>query len=462
MNRRVSLAAAACGSLVHLWRDGSKAMADAADREKILVIGAGIAGLAAARELASHGLQVTVVEGRGRIGGRIWTDRSHETPVDLGAASIEIQRRNPLTSLARRWNVAVTPLDYESVTLYDAGGCRWDRREAVKFSDALEDLINPARLHAKAEGQRRSVGDWLRGRGWAAELDSRLGRAERWAMAVQACEYGGEMDQLSLADFDDDFEAPWDDLLVVGGFDRLVERMAAGLDVRLGCEVTRIEHDARGVSIVTNQGLFKAPCAIVTLPLGVLKSANVAFEPALPPAKLAAIDRLEMGLLNKIVLRYAERFWPADTDFLGFASRMPGQFPQFLNLSALNGEPILVAAVAGDYARALEPLRDQQIVARAQYVLRTMFPGTIVPEPLVCRVTRWASDPHSRGSYSFVPVRGRLADYDELARPVDNRLYFAGEATNREFPSTAHGAYRSGLREAQRIIDHAKRAAAGA
>lgn len=461
MNRRAWLAAAACGSLVHLGRGGPKAMADAADGEKILVIGAGIAGLAAARELAAHGFLVTVIEARDRIGGRIWTDRSHDTPVDLGAASIEIQRRNPLTSLARRWKVAVAPLDYESVTLCDADGCRWERREAVKVSDALEDLIDPARRQAKAQHQRRSVGELLRRRGWAADLHSRLGRAQRWAVAVETCEYGGEMDRLSLADFDDDFEAPWDDLLVVGGFDRLIERLAADLDVRLGCEVARIEHD-RAVRIDTNQGMLEASRAIVTLPLGVLKSGNVAFEPALPSTKVAAIERLDMGLLNKVVLRYGERFWPADTDFLGFASRVPGQFPQFVNLAAITGAPILVAAVAGEYARALEPLTDQQIVARAQYVLRTMFPGTIVPEPLACQVTRWASDPHSRGSYSFVPVRGSLSDYDELARPVDDRLYFAGEATNREFPSTAHGAYLSGVREARRIINHAKSAAAPA
>lgn len=456
MNRRAWLAAAACGPLVYLWR-GPKVMADAADGETIIVIGAGIAGLAAARELVAHGMQVTVVEARDRIGGRIWTDRSHATPVDLGAGSIEIQRRNPLTSLARQWKVAVAPLDYESVTLCDADGCRWQRRAAVKFSDALEEVINPARRRAKTERQCRSVGDLLRRRGWAADVHSRLGRAQRWAMSIEACEYGADMDQLSLADFDDDFEAPWDDLLVVGGFDRLIERMAADFDVRLGCEVERIEYNARGVNIVTNKGMLRASRAIVTLPLGVLKSSNVAFEPTLPPAKLAAIARLDMGLLNKIVLRYGTRFWPADTDFFGFASRVPGQFPQFLNLSSVRGEPILVAAVAGDYARALERLADQQIVARAQYVLRSMFPGTIVPEPLACRVTRWASDPHSLGSYSFVPIHGHLTDYDELARPIGDRLYFAGEATNSEFPSTAHGAYLSGLREARRIIDHAKR-----
>jgi polyamine oxidase len=451
MNRRVWLAAAASGSLVHLLRSGPTAMADAANTEKVLVVGAGVAGLAAARELTAQGLHVTVIEARERVGGRVWTDRSIGTPVDLGAASIEIQRRNPLTKLARQWQVAVAPIRYESVTLCDADGCRWQRRQAEKVADDLERLINPARQRARADSHRRSVGDLLRKHGWAARLDSRRGRAEAWAASVQACEYGGEMDQLSLADFDDDFEADWDDLLVVGGFDRLIDRLAAGLDVQLKTIVSRVEYDARGVRAMTNHGALEADRAIITLPLGVLKSGDVEFAPALPATKLAAIERLEMGLLNKVVLRYAERFWPAGSDFLGFASRLPGQFPQFLNLCEITGAPVLVATVAGDYAKALEPLTDEQIVARAQHVLRTMFSNQPVPEPLAYRVTRWASDPFSHGSYSFVPVRGSLSDYDELACPVGDRLYFAGEATNREFPSTAHGAYLSGLREARRV-----------
>ncbi|HEX7448803.1 MAG TPA: FAD-dependent oxidoreductase, partial [Pirellulales bacterium] len=210
-------------------------------------------------------------------------------------------------------------------------------------------------------------------------------------------------------------------------------------------------HDAQGVRIETSLDEFAADRAIVTLPLGVLKAGQVEFSPALPPKKLAAIERLGMGLMNKVVLQYAERFWPAEAEVLGFASRTPGMFPQFLNLFAATGMPLLVAVVAGDYARALEPLSDEQVVARAQYALRSMFASRTVPEPTAFRVTRWGSDPWTRGSYSYVPVAASGEDYETLAEPVGERLFFAGEATNREFPSTAHGAYLSGLREAARI-----------
>lgn len=441
------------------------AMADRRRGETAIMIGAGIAGLAAARELAAQGFQVTVLEGRQRIGGRIWTDRSFSTPVELGAASIEIQRRNPLTPLARQWQIAAKPLRYESVKLYDSAGARWSENDVEKIADRLEAVVNRERRRAKADMLARparsagqppaagplSVADAIVQHGLAGPLDTALGRARQWAAAVQACEYGAELRDLSLAWFDDDYEADWDDLLVTGGFDRLIERLAAGLDIRLGCEVGRIEHDSRAVRVESSLGTFAADRVLVTLPLGVLKAGQVDFVPALPQTKLAAIERLEMGLLNKVVLQYAERFWPAEVDVLGFASRTPGMFPQFINLFPATGLPILVATVAGDYARALEPMNDDQVVARAQHALRTMFASKTVPEPVASRVTRWASDRWSRGSYSYVPVRASGADYETLAEPVGERLFFAGEATHREYPATAHGAYLSGLREAARI-----------
>lgn len=424
--------------------------------EKVIVVGAGIAGLAAAGELSSQGVEVLVLEGRQRTGGRIWTDRSLSTPVELGAGSIEIQRRNPLAPLARKWHIAAKPLRYKSVKLYDSAGVDWNQDDVEKIADRLEAAVDRERRRAKAcwtprQAEPRCVQDAVTAGELCGSLDTAAGRAQQWATAVQTCEYGAELRDLSLAWFDDDFDADWDDLLVVGGFDRLVERLAAGLDVRLGHEVHRIEHDSQGVRIETSLGAFTANRAIVTLPLGVLQAGQVTFAPALPRDKLAAIERLGMGLLNKVVLQYAERFWPAEAEVLGFASRTPGMFPQFLNLFAATGVPLLVATIAGDYARALEPLSDEQVVARAQYALRSMFASKTVPEPTAFRVTRWASDPWTRGSYSYVPAHSSGEDYDMLAEPVDERLLFAGEATNREFPATAHGAYLSGLREAARI-----------
>lgn len=456
MNRRKWLTAAASFALLQPAA-GRRAMGQNKQREKVIVVGAGIAGVAAARELTAKGFDVVVLEARDRIGGRIWTDRSLSVPVDLGAASIELAKSNPLTPLARQWQIPVRPIDYGSVAVYEADAGRIDDEEAAEIADRLEDLITVGWRRAKREAESgkaapvQSVGQFLRQRKFVPDLSTERGRAERWAIGVQTCEYGAEPDDLSLAWFDGGFDEDWDDLLVVGGFDRIVEHLAQGLDIRLGHEVSRIEYGDDRVRVVCPQGTFEAGRAIVTLPLGVLQSGMVEFSPALPEKKRVALRRLAMGSAEKIVLEYAEAFWPRDVDFLGYASRQPGEFPQFLSLMAATGSPVLSATTAGEHARFLLSLSTEEALGQVHRALDAMF-GRPTPRPVAYRVTRWGGDRFARGAYSYVPVGASEDDYIALAEPVGERLFFAGEATSHQHPSTVHGAYFSGLREAERIL----------
>ncbi|HVX13944.1 MAG TPA: FAD-dependent oxidoreductase [Pirellulales bacterium] len=430
-------------------------MTDDKSRRDVIVVGAGIAGLAAARELTARGLDVVVLEARDRIGGRIWTDRSFGTSVELGAASIEVAQKNPLARLALDWQVVAKPIDYDSLAVYDAEDGLVEPEEVETAADRLERLVTKAWRKARRSPDEyvdRSVGDALTGHSFPASLATRRGRLERWAIAVQTCEYGGELSDLSLAGFDDGFVDDWDDLLVVGGFDRIVARLAEGLDVRLQQPVTRIETADHGVRVVVAGGDVWADRVLVTLPLGVLKSGAVEFSPPLPAEKRAALGRLAMGHVEKVALRFAERFWPDDVDFLGYASETPGEYPQFLSLVPTTGQAILLATTAGDHARSLHALSDDQVLTDVQRALDTMF-GQRLPRPMAAKVTRWGRDRFSWGAYSYVATGCGGSEHDELARPVEDRLFFAGEATHRAYPSTAHGAYLSGLREAARIAD---------
>lgn len=463
MNRRDWLTAA-FGCALLQPAAGRKAMGQSKKREKVIVVGAGIAGLAAARELVANGFDVVVLEARDRVGGRIWTVRSLSVPTELGAASIELAKTNPFTALARKWQIAVRPIDYTSVAVYDAEGRRIDDDEAEDIADRLEDLITAGWRRAKREAENgqtaaglQSVGDFLRQRKFMPDMSSERGRVENWAVGVQVCEYGAELDELSLAWFDGGFDEDWDDLLVVGGFDRIVEHLADGLDIRLGHEITRIEHGGDRVRVACQQGTFEADRAIVTLPLGVLQSGAVECSPELPEQKRLALRRLAMGSVEKIVLEYAEPFWPRDVDFLGYASRQPGEFPQFLSLTAATGQPMLLATTAGEHARFLLSLSEEEAISHVRHALDAMF-GRPTPRPIAYRVTHWGRDPFSRGAYSYVPLGASGADYDALAEPVGERLFFAGEATSREHPSTVHGAYFSGLREAARLVRIAAKA----
>ena len=271
-------------------------------------------------------------------------------------------------------------------------------------------------------------------------------------MSSLEVEASGSADRMSAWYADEDDAFPGEDLVLQDGYDRVPAALAQGLDVRLGHRVLRIEHGAEGVRVITDRGDFDGDAAIVTLPLGVLQSGAVHFAPDLPRRKQAAIRRLGMGLVNKVVMEFPRAFAEGDPIVLGYMSSIRGEFPEFLNLMNHPGAPILVGFVAADMAKGLEPRPDREVVDRALAVVRRMY-GASVPEPSNVRVTRWGSDPFSRGSYSYVPAGAGMDNYDELARPVGDRLLFAGEATNRRYPATVHGAYLSGVREAERVLD---------
>jgi monoamine oxidase len=224
----------------------------------------------------------------------------------------------------------------------------------------------------------------------------------------------------------------------------LADHLARNLTIRLGAVVTRITHGGPGVRVETAQQVFDADRVIVTVPLGVLKAGAIVFDPPLPEAKRRAIDRLGFGLLDKVVLTFDEPFWPQGHDMLGIAGRNP-PVSDLVDGSRFTDVPLLVGLRGGANALVRERDPDDLTVGQVLTALRA-------PEPVGVLVTRWAADPFARGSYSFLAVGAGPDDQEALAAPVGDRLAFAGEATHSEFFATVHGAYLSGLREADRIL----------
>jgi monoamine oxidase len=419
----------------------------------VLVLGAGMAGLAAARALSARGFAVTVLEARDRIGGRIWTDRRWaDAPLDLGAAWIHGTTRNEVAALARELKVGMRQTDYSSPpVIYDASGKRLpdaDRAAGAASFDRL--LAHAARFAASSKRDGR--------------LDEALGRAlmrlelpdlsrrviEHMIHTQIEQEYAVEASALSHRYWDEavNFDGPH--VLVDGGFDRIAHGLAQGLAIELRQVVERIEHDARGVRVTTNRGVFAADRAVVTLPLGVLQSGAVTFAPELPGRKAAAIARLRMGILDKLFLRFPTQFWPDDSDWIEYMGSEPCAVAELFNLAKYVGQPIIVALHVGERARDLERLPDPEVVTRVMTVLRTMFDGPI-PEPEACVATRWVRDPFALGSYVYLPPGVSGADLDALAEPVGERLFFAGEATDRQLYGTVQAAFLSGKRAAKEI-----------
>ena len=203
----------------------------------------------------------------------------------------------------------------------------------------------------------------------------------------------------------------------------------------------------------TDAEVFAADAVIVTLPLGVLQTGDVAFEPPLPAEKVDAIGRLKMGDLAKLVLRFERPFWPPDQYVFGYLSDRVDDNPTLLiNLWKSHHVPALTLITGGALARRIEQLSDAEAMAYARRVLTDMF-GDAVPGATAMERTQWSQDPFARGSYSHIAVGATPADIDTLAEPLAGRVLFAGEATYRHHWASAHGAYVSGLREAARLLN---------
>lgn len=450
-------------------------IADEADEADIIVIGAGVAGLAAARTLRDAGRDVIVLEGRDRIGGRIWTDHALGVPVDLGATWIHGIRGNPITALARRHGLRTAFSNHLAMRNYDADGrllsldetlalrAERDRLLAgamalgsrlghdISLADAIARLCpgGPDARDAGPDAGRPAGPDAARSAGQDPKPDMERCRLNA-LMAWHELLMGGDCERLSVQHMGDDDDLPGPDHLFPAGYHGVVACLAAGLDIRPGQAVHGIDWSGADVKVAATGGTLRARAVIITVPLGVLAAGTIAFTPALPARKQDAIARLGMGNLDKIAMRFDRPFWPREVVHLGYMSRTRGELSGFLSMLPF-GMPVLVAFTSGGFGRWLAAQDDAATVAHTLDVLRCMF-GSAVAPPAGVRITRWGRDPFSLGAYSHVPVGATGADYDRMAEPVAGKLLFAGEAMHRQFPATVHGAYLSGQREARRLL----------
>jgi hypothetical protein len=190
---------------------------------------------------------------------------------------------------------------------------------------------------------------------------------------------------------------------------------------------------------------------IVTLPLGVLKAGVVKFDPPLPEAKTAAIQRLGFGNLTKVIVHFDAPFWPPNQYVFGYSPADISASPAtIINIWKSHQIPALVLLIGGELSREIERWPEARLREWALGVLREMF-GDAVAEPRAVARSEWSIDPYARGSYSYIAVGSSPTDLEALAEPVGETLFFAGEATHRGHWAAAHGAYASGLREAARI-----------
>lgn len=425
-------------------------------KPRVLVLGAGISGLAAAHMLKKANFDVTVLEARSRLGGRIWTSTELGVPLDLGAMHLPSSQLagdtlEPWTDLIDKIRPAIKTIDYTEIGLFDHSGQALSSRRTDAVLKDFHDVAETARdIYAKPHlsfSVQKAIKQILRQRLIFNEQEWFL----NWALAGHEARLGLDFAQLAIQDTTPALLQLSSEEFVALGYESILRELAAGLDLRFQQRVVRIETIDRGVLVATDHGQFEADHAIVTLPASALNANAELFAPELPAAKRDALKHMKIATLNKIALRFSESFW-SDDEVLGYASRTQAEFPLFLNCKPSLGVPILVGVCAGEFARQLETKTDEEIKTRVLEILGDCFGGN-APALEGMLITRWGQDPFAGGATVFAEKTSERDIFQTLSAPVGEHLFFAGDATHREYPGTVLGAYLSGVREANRIID---------
>ncbi len=444
----LALAAAATGALVA----GCADTAPAAGRKRVVVVGAGMAGLGAAATLRERGFDVTVLEARDRIGGRVNSVERFGTTIDLGAAWIHDSRGNPLTAVAKAAGLTTVATDYDRVVLRSAGQKPVSEAITEKAMAARDRIIDS--LYSQAENHPRSNLAPALARGIRKQgLTGTSAEALNWLLGVELpLDLGASPPQLSLEGFNEGDE--WDggpDLLIKGGASQLINKIAEGTKVETGVEVSSIKLGRSSVEVRTRSGsVIRADGCVVTVPLGVLKAGGVRFDPPLPAASRRAISRIGFGLLDKVFLSYNESWWPEATNQLGTVGAPLANTISVFPLSRLTGTPLAVGFTGGPYAAALENGGANAMTTAVVERLRSGFGETATPA--ASAQTNWRAEPFTRGSYSYLGPGASYTDRVALGK-LDRRLILAGEHTSIDRPATMDGALLAGKTAARRLAN---------
>ncbi len=405
----------------------------------VVVVGAGASGLAAARILMAKDLSVAVVEANDRIGGRAWTEsETFGVPFDHGCSWVQTTKVDMFLEAARSYGFEVLQHDGAGETLY-VGDREATEAEYGQYWRAYAGLEGAIGAAARRGGDvaastvipempfAGTAESWMT-MGMSVDFDN-LSTADWWSGAVAAPRY-----------------------IVKEGFGALVARLGADVPVMLSTSVSKIAHTDDGITVTTSAGDIRATACIVTVSTGVLNAGTIAFDPVLPDAKQQAITDLPMGLLAKVALQFDDtRFGFRPNEWLSYRvpEETPGKASFFLTWPF--GQNLMIGFVGGDFAWQLTQAGTDAAVDFVLGEVEAMVGSKAREKFVKGTLTQWGNDPLTLGAYAALRP-GASGARAVLARPLDDRLFFAGEAAAGPYYATCGGAWRSGELTARDVI----------
>lgn len=430
----------------------------------VVIIGAGMAGIAAAADLTEAGLSIAVLEARDRLGGRLFTDRkSGSVPYELGCSWYHQTLDNPLYHLALKHGFG-TAYDDAGPSIFDNNGPLESSKklgQAASDFDAWTSLYFEKHPEIKDLSLKESVDLYIK------DHPSLSGdqRAEVYRILKITCLSKGPDSEVSTK-----YTSPpgyGRDAIAVGGYDKVFEHIAQPVnknDIYLNTIVTEISKESDGSVVVSTEdgGKYSGKYVIVTVPLGVLKKGTIKFTPSLSPNIKSAISGLGVAKFGKVYFEFDEVFWPADTDKFVFVGDLNGNYSPTLisNWYLFNGgkkTPVLFVLLSDPLMGELE--KDK---TKAFTELKPILEGIRtdkskpVPEPTKVTTTNWISDKFAEGAISRYQIGVDPAIPTKQFEKGDDHIRFAGEHTSHRAFTFLHGAYASGKREAQFIVENLK------
>lgn len=410
----------------------------------VIVVGAGISGLAAAKKLKENGFNVIVLEAQSKVGGRLKTNRSLGVAFDEGASWIHGTAGNPITLLAQQAGMNTAFTDDESILAYDLGGVLHGDNNFSDTEDKFYTVLETLKNNGSSTKSFETVFNEL----YPTYCNDRLWK---FFLSTYLTFDTGDLNMLSSLLYNEGEEFGGEERISVNGYDTIPNFLASGLNVQLNQKVTKIDYSNTKVQVSHNGKVTDADYVLVTVPLGVLKANIIEFVPSLPSEKQNAIQKVGVNCVNKFLLTWETAFWD-DEQYICYTPDIKDKFNYFVNVKKY--QPTVNALMTfayADKARQTENMTDQQIIEEIMTHLRDIY-GNNIPYPKNILRTKWQTNEYSYGSYSYTAVGTEMRHFDDLAEEIDDKIFFAGEHTEIDYFSTAHGAYLSGIREADKII----------